>query len=84
MLAVLMVNFLFHPMTHAVIAKLAMRQSEWVTICCNHEVGEDEDNYMFDPMQLASFQISTSSDGKLLIATDECIIVLNTNDGKEK
>ena len=74
------------------IVKQAIDQSEWVTIYRSRkenydeddEEGADEDDHMFDPTCFVPGQMSIGSDGELFVATDNCINVLNTSDGKVK
>ena len=74
------------------IVKQAIGKSEWVTIYRSREEdydeddeeGADEDDHMFDPTRFVPGQMSIGSDGELFVATDNCINVLNTSDGKVK
>ena len=70
------------------IVKKAVGQSKWVTIYYNDEAGEDDDDDEsydeFDPTRFAPGQLSVGSGCELFVATDNCINVLNTNDGKLK
>ena len=64
------------------IVKLVVGQSKWVTI---YQSQEDDQLYPeFDPTRFIPGQISVGSGCELFVATDNCINVLSTFDGKLK
>ena len=72
------------------IVKQEAGKSEWVTLYHypedDYDDYEDEDEYdeEFDPARFSPGQMSVGSDGDLFVATDHCINVLATSDGKLK
>ena len=76
------------------IVKKAAGQSKWVTIYRKQELqdDDDEDEYQddddlyheFDPTQFIPGQVSIGSGCELFVATNNCINVLSTFDGKLK
>ena len=75
------------------IVKKTVGQSEWVTIYRSqeygdvyHDVYQDDDDMdrEFDPTRFTPKMLSVGSGGELFVATDNCINVLSTFDGKVK
>ena len=75
------------------IVKKVVGQSKWVTIYQSQKGDRDQDEYQggkdevyhdFDPSRFAPGQMSVGSGCELFVATDNCINVLSTFDGKLK
>ena len=70
------------------IVKQTPGELKWVTLyrCQEDDYDEDEDDneHEFDPVQFSPGQISFGNDGELFVATDNCINVLASSDGKLK
>ena len=69
------------------ILKKAVGQSKWVNIYRYQELQDDEESDYwdeFDPTQFTPGQMSVGSGCELFVATDNCINVLSTFDGKLK
>ena len=72
------------------IVKQEAGYSEWVTLyrCQEYDSDSDEDDdeddeeREFDPARFSPGQISFGNDGELFVATDNCINVLASSDGK--
>ena len=68
------------------VVKKAVGQSEWVTIYRSQEDDDNEEEvyHEFDTSRFTPGQMSVGSGCELFVATDNCINVLSTFDGKVK
>ena len=72
------------------IVKQEVGESEWVTLYRGQEddydedEDEDDEEREFDPARFSPGQMSIGNDGELFVATDKCINVLASSDGKMK